>query len=184
MIHETNRKNELKSQHSTWPYMFLVLHPFKKGNLWVIHGSFMTPVVWSFIPRESSTCLAFPFCQATVVLRYGQLPVGGSPSGSQEIFKIWISTPPNKLKLETKILRKIASFWNNLCKNMSLLKHPHSIVHLFGFYGGIFQFNDPTVSPPARLLPTRYLPPSPATGNPSHPAKPGDLSYGLRLRCP
>lgn len=161
--------------------MFPVLHPPKKGNLWVIHGSFMTPVVWSFFIGK---LFSFPI-----------VPSHGCASIRSASCR-WFTTKwqpgdlqnldfhtPKQIEVGSKIFKEIASFWNNLCKNMSLLKHPHSIAHLFGFYGGIFQFNDPTVSPPARLLPTRYLPPSPATGNPSHPATPGDLSYGLRLRC-
>ena len=110
----------ITSQRSTRPYMFPELHPPKRGNLWVIQSNFHDACHLKFFRWQSPTCLAFPLCQATVVLRYGQLPVGGSPSGTQGIFEIWISTPPksknppNKLKLE-------AGF---LSRNCFILKQP------------------------------------------------------------
>lgn len=139
------------------------------GNLWIVHGKFHDPCRLKIFSFGKSN-LRFPLYQATVVLRYGQHPVGGSTSG-HEIFKILIFNPPNKFKLEEKLLKEMPHFERTPSKNVSSLEHPLFCISL-QIFRRIFQFNDPTVSPPASFLPSRYMPPPPATKIQSHPANP------------
>jgi len=97
---------------------------------------------------------------------YGHHPVGGSTSG-HEIFKILIF----KFKLEEKLFKEMPHFERTPSKNVSSLEHPLFCISL-QIFRRIFQFNDPTISPPASFLPSRDLPPSPATKTQSHPANP------------
>ena len=122
--------------------------------------NFMTPVVWRFFSFGKSN-LRFPLYQAT---GYGHHPVGGSTSG-HEIFKILIF----KFKLEEKLFKEMPHFERTPSKNVSSLEHPLFCISL-QIFRRIFQFNDPTISPPASFLPSRDLPPSPATKTQSHPA--------------